>query len=112
MGKPAKKPAKKAAKKPKKAKKVAKKLMYPGGKRPKGARKSKKKSAASAKLAKAMKAKGIGIFAPKSLSADLAAITGKKKMPRTEVTKSIWAYIKKNSLSKGRMVMPDAKLKK
>merc|ERR1712070_499597 len=77
-----------------------------------GARKSKKKSAASAKLAKAMKAKGIGIFAPKSLSADLAAITGKKKMPSTEVTKSIWAYIKKNKLSKGRMVMPDAKLKK
>ena len=39
-----------------------------------------------------MKKKGIGLFATKTLSADLAAICGKNKMPRTEVTKAIWGY--------------------
>merc|ERR1711998_829951 len=117
MGK-AKKPKKKKkkkAKKPKKKKKKkkkAKKVRFPGGKRPKGHHKSKASKAAGAKIAKAQKAKGVGLFAPKSLSADLAAITGKKTMPRTEVVKSIWAYIKKNKLNKGKMIMPDAKLKK
>ena len=46
------------------------------------------------------------------ISADLAAICGKNKMPRTEVTKAIWAYIKKNKLNKRRTITPDAKLKK
>ena len=59
-----------------------------------------------------MKKAGKGIFAVKTLSADLAAICGKPKMPRTEVTKALWAYIKKNKLSKGRTITPDAKLKK
>ena len=59
-----------------------------------------------------MKKKGIGLFATKTLSADLAAICGKNKMPRTEVTKAIWVYIKKNKLNKGRTIAPDAKLKK
>ena len=40
-------------------------------------------------------AQGKGIFAPKTLSAELAAVCGKKVMPRTEVTKQIWVYIKK-----------------
>lgn len=31
-------------------------------------------------------------------SADLAAIVGAKALPRTEVTKKVWAYIKKNGL--------------
>ena len=31
-------------------------------------------------------------------SADLAAIVGAKALPRTEVTKKVWAYIKKNNL--------------
>ena len=68
--------------------------------------------AAGKKSAAMMKKKGIGLFATKTLSADLAAICGKNKMPRTEVTKAIWAYIKKNKLNKGRMISPDAKLKK
>ncbi len=68
--------------------------------------------AAGKKTAAMMKKKGIGLFATKTLSADLAAICGKNKMARTEVTKAIWAYIKKNKLSKGRTITPDAKLKK
>jgi upstream activation factor subunit UAF30 len=31
-------------------------------------------------------------------SAELAAIVGTKALPRTEVTKKLWAYIKKNNL--------------
>merc|ERR1719463_722786 len=64
------------------------------------------------KMAAAMKKKGVGIFAPKALSNDLAAICGGKKMARTEVTKKIWVYIKKNGLNAGRTIKPDAALKK
>merc|ERR1712072_758856 len=118
--KKAKKPKKKAKKKKKKKKRAKKKkkkkkkkvVKYPGGKRPKGVHKSKASKAAGKKVAAAMKKKGIGLFATKTLSADLAAICGKTKMARTEVTKALWAYIKKNKLSKGRTITPDAKLKK
>ena len=68
--------------------------------------------AAGAKRAAAMKKAGKGIFATKSLSADLAAICGKNKMARTEVTKAVWAYIKKKGLNKGRTITPDGALKK
>merc|ERR1712070_1086881 len=63
------------------------------------------------KMAAAMKKKGVGIFAPKTLSSSLASICGKSKMPRTEVTKAIWVYIKKNGLNNGRTIKPDATLK-
>merc|ERR1711861_11811 len=94
--KPAKKKAAKKAKKPKKKKAKKKK-----------AKKKKKK-----KKKKAKKKKGIGLFATKTLSADLAAICGKTKMSRPEAVKAIWAYIKKNKLNKGRIITPDAKLGK
>merc|ERR1712097_101352 len=64
------------------------------------------------KVAAAMKKSGKGLFAPKSLSAELAAICGGKTMARTEVTKKIWVYIKKNKLSKGQTITPDATLGK
>merc|ERR1711904_173631 len=67
--------------------------------------------AAGKKNAAAMKKKGIGIFAPKKLSPALAAICGGTTMPRTEVTKKIWVYIKKYKLNDGRTIKPDAKLK-
>merc|ERR1712054_336483 len=76
----------------------------------KAARKATKK-AAGKKNALAMKKKGIGIFAPKKLSPALAAICGGTTMPRTEVTKKIWVYIKKYKLNEGRIIKPDAKLK-
>ena len=89
-----KKKKKKKAKKPKKKrkKKKAKKVRFIGGKRAKGQHKSKASKASGKKIAAKQKAKGIGLFAPKSLSADLAAICGKNKMPRTEVTRSIWGF--------------------
>merc|ERR1712225_215519 len=71
----------------------------------------KAKKAAGKARALAMKKKGVGIFAPKVLSPALATICGGKKMPRTEVTKKIWAYIKKNKLKDGRTIKPDSTLK-
>ncbi len=47
-------------------------------------------------------------------SAALAAIVGANPLPRTEVTKKIWDYIKKNKLQDSvnrRMINADAKLK-
>ena len=113
--KPAKKKAKKPKKKAKKKKKKKKKkkvTKYPGGKRPKGVHKSKASIAAGKKIAAAQKKKGVGLFATKTLSADLAAICGKTKMSRPEMTKAGWVYIKKKKLNKGRTITPDAKLKK
>ncbi len=46
--------------------------------------------------------------------AALAAVIGDKPMPRTEVTKKLWAYIKKNGLQdkkNRRNINADAKLK-
>merc|ERR1719378_1453050 len=68
-------------------------------------------SATGKKNALAMKKAGKGIFAPKTLSPALVAICGAKTLPRTEVTKKIWVYIKKNGLNNGRTIKPDATLK-
>jgi chromatin remodeling complex protein RSC6 len=35
---------------------------------------------------------------PMSVSAELAAVVGKGPMPRSEVVKKLWEYIKKNKL--------------
>jgi upstream activation factor subunit UAF30 len=46
-------------------------------------------------------------------SAALAEIVGTKPLPRTEVTKKVWAYIKKNSLQDAKdkkKINADAKL--
>ncbi len=73
---------------------------------------------AAAKKAKAPAAKkrtpNAGFMKPMTLSADLAAVIGDKPMPRTEVTKKIWEYIKKNKLQDAknkRNINADAKLK-
>lgn len=52
---------------------------------------------------------------PLALSDDLAAVVGRGPMPRTEVTKKIWAYIKANKCQDAknkRMIVPDEKLGK
>ena len=81
---------------------------------------SSKKAApkAAAKKAKAPAAKkrvpNAGFMKPMTPSADLAAVIGDKPMPRTEVTKKIWEYIKKNKLQDAKKrtnINADAKLK-
>jgi chromatin remodeling complex protein RSC6 len=51
---------------------------------------------------------------PVTPSGALAEVVGAKPMPRTEVTKKLWAYIKKNGLQdkkNRRMINADATLK-
>jgi upstream activation factor subunit UAF30 len=51
---------------------------------------------------------------PMSPSDDLAEIVGSKPLPRTEVTKKVWAYIKKHGLQdkkNRRNINADDKLK-
>ncbi len=54
-------------------------------------------------------------MAPVKISDDLAEIVGAKPIPRTEVTKKLWVYIKKNKLQdpkNKRNINADAALKK
>ncbi|MDP1579680.1 MAG: SWIB/MDM2 domain-containing protein [Candidatus Didemnitutus sp.] len=53
-------------------------------------------------------------MAPVQPDAVLAAVVGSKPLPRTEMTKKLWAYIKKNGLQdkkNKRMINGDAALK-
>ncbi len=53
-------------------------------------------------------------MAPLTLSDKLAAVIGPKPLPRTEIIKKIWEYIKKNNLQDKkdrRSINADAKLK-
>ena len=52
---------------------------------------------------------------PVTPNAKLAAVVGEKPLPRTELTKKLWAYIKKNGLQdqkNKRQINADDKLKK
>ena len=56
-----------------------------------------------------------GLSAPVQPSADLAPITGSKPIPRSEVTKKVWDYIKAHGLqdqTNRRMINADEHLKK
>jgi chromatin remodeling complex protein RSC6 len=93
---------KKAAKKT--AKKAVKKAPA------KAAKKAPKKAAKKASARKPNAA----FMAPLSPSATLAEVIGNKPLPRTEIVKKIWDYIKKNSLQdkkNKRMINADSKLK-
>jgi chromatin remodeling complex protein RSC6 len=93
-----KKPAKKAAAK-KPAKKVAKKV----------------KKVAKKKTVRVKRAPNPAFMRPMTPSPDLAAIVGDKPMPRTEITKKVWDYIKKNRLQdpvNRRMINADDNLKR
>jgi chromatin remodeling complex protein RSC6 len=52
---------------------------------------------------------------PMTISSELAAIVGKGPMPRSEVVKKLWVYIKSNNLQdpkSKRNIIADADLKK
>ncbi|MFT3675625.1 MAG: SWIB/MDM2 domain-containing protein [Chitinophagaceae bacterium] len=76
----------------------------------------KKKAAAPKKAAKKKSARKPSAAFMKALtpSAALGAVIGTKPLPRTEVVKKIWVYIKANKLqdkTNKRMINADAKLK-
>ena len=49
-------------------------------------------------MAEKAAAKTSAFMKPMTISADLAAVVGKGPMPRSEVVKALWIYIKKNDL--------------
>ena len=98
-----KKAAKKAAKKAP-AKKAVKKA----------AKKAVKKAAKKAPAKKVKRKPNAAFMAPLTASPALADVVGSKPLPRTEIIKKIWDYIKKNKLQDNknrRMINADAKLK-
>jgi upstream activation factor subunit UAF30 len=101
--------AKKKAVKKKVAKKAAKVAKKPAAK--KVAKKPAAKKAAAPKKARKPNAAFMKALTP---SAALAEIVGSKPLPRTEVVKKLWVYIKKNNLQdkmKKQFIVPDATLK-
>jgi upstream activation factor subunit UAF30 len=61
------------------------------------------------------KSAGKGLAAEVTPSSDLAAIVGSKPMPRSQITKAVWDYIKANGLqdqTNKRMINADDKLLK
>jgi len=114
MAKSAKKAAKKVAKKaaPKKATKKA----TPKKAAKKAAPKKAAKKAAPKKAAKKKSARkpNAAFMTPLNVSDALAKVVGNKPLPRTEIVKKIWVYIKKNDLQdkqNRRMINADANLK-
>jgi len=112
----AKKPAAKkpAAKKPA-AKKAAPKKAAAKKAAPKKAAAKKVAKKAAPKKAKTARKPNAAFMKAMTPSADLAAIVGAGALPRTEVTKKVWAYIKKNGLQDAknrREINADDKLKK
>ena len=88
--------------------KTAKKKAAP---KSKGAAKKATKKAAKKKTARKPNA---AFMRPVTPSATLATVVGSKPIPRTEVTKKLWAYIKKNGLqdkTNRRQINADANLK-
>ena len=113
----AKKAVKKVAKKA--VKKVAKKAVKKVAAK-KVAKKAVKKVAAKKVAKKAVKKVAVkrkpnpAFMRPMTPSAALAEVVGQAPLPRTEITKKVWEYIKKNKLQDAinkRMINADDKLK-
>ena len=74
----------------------------------------KAKKPAAKKVTKAKRKPNAAFMKAMNPSESLAAIVGAKALPRTEVTKKLWAYIKKNNLQdpkEKRNIHADDKLK-
>ena len=78
------------------------------------AKKKAAKKPAPKKKSAAKRKPNAAFMKPMTPSASLGAVIGANAMPRTEVTKKIWGYIKKNGLQdkkNRRMINADDKLK-
>lgn len=107
----AKKPAKKAAKK---AVKKATKKAAPKKAAKKAAPKKAAKKAAKKAVKKGPRKVNAALLKPYTPSAALAAVIGGSSIPRSQVVKKLWAYIKSNKLQdtkNKRMINADEKLK-
>jgi chromatin remodeling complex protein RSC6 len=102
------------------AKKGGKKAARKGGAKKGGAKRAAKKGGAKkggAKKAKrggAKRAPNPAFMRPMQPDAALGAVVGNNPMPRTEITKKLWGYIKKNGLQdqkNRRQINADDKMK-
>jgi upstream activation factor subunit UAF30 len=78
------------------------------------AKKKASKKAPAKKKAASKRKPNAAFMKAMSPSPQLSAVIGGSSMPRTEVTKKIWAYIKKNNLQDSknrRMINSDEKLR-
>ena len=76
--------------------------------------KAKKSKPKKAKAKKSGRKPNAAFMKPMNPTAALAAVIGSGSMPRTEVTKKLWGYIKRNGLqdkSNRRMINADDKLR-
>jgi upstream activation factor subunit UAF30 len=94
----------------KKAKKAAKPKAKAKAKPAKAAKKAVKKAAPKAK-----RKPNAAFMKPLNIGSNLQPIVGSKPLPRTEVVKKVWEYIKKNKLQdpkERRNINADENLKK
>ena len=101
-----------ATKKGKKSKKSAKKAGKKSARKP--AKKAKKAAPKKAKKAASKRKPNAAFMKAMTPSSTLAAVVGSMPLPRTEVTKKIWDYIKKNKLQDAinrRLINADEKLR-
>jgi upstream activation factor subunit UAF30 len=104
------KAAKKAAPKKAAAKKAAPKKAAAAPKKAAAKKAAPKKAAAK----KSTRKPNAAFMAPLTVSVDMQSVIGNKPMPRTEIVKKVWEYIRKNGLqdkTNKRMINADDKLK-
>ncbi len=110
----AKKTAKKGAKKGAAKKSSAKKGAAKKGGAKKAAKSGAKKKRTTAKKSGAKRTPNAAFMKPMNPSAQLANVVGSTPIPRTEVTKKLWAYIKRKGLQDSknrRMINADENLR-
>ena len=100
------------------AKKGGKKAAKKGGAKKGGAKRAAAKKGGTKKAAKkkggAKRTPNAAFMRPMQPDAALGAVVGNNPIPRTEITKKLWAYIKKNNLQDAkqrRNINADDKLK-
>jgi upstream activation factor subunit UAF30 len=99
------------------AKKGGKKAAKKGGAKKGGAKKAARRGGvkrAAKKKGGAKRTPNAAFMRPMQPDAALAAVVGSNPIPRTEITKKLWAYIKRNNLQDAKMrrnINADDKLK-
>jgi upstream activation factor subunit UAF30 len=91
---------------------MATKKKRGGAKR--GGKKAAKKSRKTAKRSGAKRKPNAAFMKPMQPDSSLAAVVGGSPIPRTEITKKLWQYIKRNGLQdqrERRMINADDKLR-
>jgi upstream activation factor subunit UAF30 len=85
-----------------------------GGAKKGGKKAAKKSTKKAAKKSGKKRVPNAAFMKPMQPSAALGAVVGNNGMPRTEITKKLWNYIKRNNLQdpkERRMIVADDKLK-